>query len=127
MPFGGMMPPPNSAIATINGKDINNKAFYDILMQVAGMRVFQQVFDLSLVQSACINVGIPVSDSPPTADNKDGGKELTSRLNDELNQTIDTVVQDTSTKPATKPTEDDIKKAKLQLLDQHPAARRHGR
>jgi hypothetical protein len=119
IPSGGVMPAPNAAIATINGKDINNKAFYDILMQVAGMRVFQQVFDLSLVQSACMNVGIPVSNSPPTAANEKGGSELTDRLNDELNQTIDAlniqVVADP--KVTTKPSEDDIKKAKLQALD----------
>jgi hypothetical protein len=77
LPPGGATPDPNAAIATILGKDINNKAFYDILMQVAGMRVFQQVFDLTLVQNACMMSGVSLQ-----------GDEFTKRLTDEYNRTL---------------------------------------
>ena len=60
LPPGGAMPDKDAAIAEIDGRPINNKAFNDILMQVAGMRVFQQVFDLTLVQKACGMAGVPL-------------------------------------------------------------------
>lgn len=77
IPPGGVMPDPNAPIAVINGRPINNKAFNDILMQVGGMKVFQQVFDLTLVQGACVNVGLPLT-----------GDEFTKRLTDEYNRTL---------------------------------------
>lgn len=78
MPPAGTMPDPNAPIATINGIAINNKAFYDILMQVAGMRVFQRVFDLSLVQSTCQDSGIPLS-----------GPLFEKRLDDEISKSLE--------------------------------------
>ena len=60
MPAPGTMPAQSDEIATINGQKINSKAFYDILMQVAGMRVFQEVLDLTLAQKACIDAGVPL-------------------------------------------------------------------
>ena len=77
IPAGGAMPDPDKAIAVIDGRPINNKAFYDILMQEAGMKVFQQVFDLTLVQKACLNAGIALD-----------GKEFKDRLTDEYNRTL---------------------------------------
>jgi hypothetical protein len=77
MPAGGAMPPPDQAIAEIDGRPINNSAFNSILMQVAGMRVFQQVFDLTLVQKACGMAQIPLN-----------GKEFEDRLKDEYNRTL---------------------------------------
>jgi len=75
MPAPGAMPAPDQPIAIINGLPINNKAFNDILMQVAGMRVFQQVFDLSLVQKACLDSGVSLE-----------GTEFGKRLEDELDK-----------------------------------------
>jgi hypothetical protein len=63
---GPALPPPTSMpsldepIAVINGRPINNRVFYSIMMQVAGMRVFQQVLDLTLVQGACQDAGLPL-------------------------------------------------------------------
>jgi hypothetical protein len=45
-------------IAVVNGHEINNKKFDDLLMQVSGLRVFQEVLDLVLVQQACGAAGI---------------------------------------------------------------------
>lgn len=54
------LPSPDSPIAEIQGRQINRQRFNDILMKVAGMRVFQQVLDLVLVEQACQGVGIPL-------------------------------------------------------------------
>jgi hypothetical protein len=51
----------NKPIATINDRDINNKAFYDMLMQVAGYRVYEEVRDWVLIQQACTPAGIPTT------------------------------------------------------------------
>ncbi len=51
----------NKPIATINDRDINNKAFYDMLMQVAGYRVYEEVRDWVLIQQACTLAGIPTT------------------------------------------------------------------
>jgi hypothetical protein len=91
LPPAGAMPDPNQPIAIINGLPINNKAFNDILMQVAGMRVFQQVFDLSLIQKACLDAGIAIT-----------GDEFTKRLNDELDKTMTGLgIVSTTTQPMT--------------------------
>jgi len=85
------MPAPDAPIAIINGLPINNKAFNDILMQVAGMRVFQNVFDLSLVQKACLDSGIPIS-----------GDDFMKRRNDELDKTMTGLgIVGTTTQPMT--------------------------
>ena len=69
---------PNAPIAMINGKDINNKFFNDILMQVAGMRVFQEVFDLAIVQQACTVAGLSQDSA-----------EYKKLLEDELTRTLE--------------------------------------
>jgi hypothetical protein len=51
-------PAAEQPIAIVNGHEINNKKFDDLLMQVAGLRVFQEVLDLVLVQQACNQAGI---------------------------------------------------------------------
>lgn len=71
------MPAADKPIATINSKDINNARFYALLMEVAGMRVFQQVFELTLVQTACAQAGINLV-----------GPEFDARLREELDRTL---------------------------------------
>jgi len=77
-------PPPSGAapaaplpVASINGLEINNEAFTNILMNIAGMRAFQQVFDLTLVQQECRGV-IELQ-----------GTQFEARLKDEYNRTLD--------------------------------------
>jgi hypothetical protein len=72
------MPAADKPIATINGKDINNARFYSLMMEVAGMRVFQQVFELTLVQRACSDAGVPLS-----------GPDFENRMKDEFQRTLD--------------------------------------
>ncbi len=55
--FDGALGPGDLAI--INGRSVNRPPFDTILMQVAGMRVFQQVFDLILARNACAIMGVP--------------------------------------------------------------------
>jgi hypothetical protein len=105
MPPPGAMPAPDQPIAIINGMPINNKAFYDIMMQVAGMRVFQQVFDLSLVQKACLDSGV-------TLEGPDFGKLLEDEIDKEM-----TSMGIVST-PANKWTLDDRKRALAGILQQ---------
>jgi hypothetical protein len=69
---------PDAPIATINGRDVNNAAFDNLMLQVAGMRVFQQVFDLTLVQRACADAGIPTD-----------GPDFDARIKTELQRTLD--------------------------------------
>jgi hypothetical protein len=52
--------PGENAIAKINGREINNAAFYDLLIQVAGVRVFQEVIDLSIAQQIATTRGVPL-------------------------------------------------------------------
>jgi hypothetical protein len=85
------MPAADKPIATINGKDINNARFYALLMEVAGMRVFQQVFELTLVQRACSDAGIPLS-----------GDDFEKRMREELQRTLDGI-QGPGLKPEDKP------------------------
>jgi hypothetical protein len=65
-------------IATINGRPVNNRVFYSIMMQVAGVRVFRQIFDLTLVQGACADAGVPLS-----------GDDFGKRLDKELDKMMD--------------------------------------
>ena len=78
MPAGVTIPSLDEPIATINGKPINNRVFYAIMMNVSGVRVFQQVADLLLVQDACDNAGIPMS-----------GTDFNKRMTEELNRIMD--------------------------------------
>lgn len=62
------LPPGPTSIATINGRDINSQFFYGILMQIDGMRVFEKVRDLALVQNESMTNGIGIGDAnEPTA------------------------------------------------------------
>jgi hypothetical protein len=74
------LPSLETPIAKINGHDINNAAFYNLLIQVAGMRVFQQVIDLSLAQQACTGAGIPID-----------GPEFQKRVEAEFQRALDTM------------------------------------
>jgi hypothetical protein len=89
MPAGVTIPSLDEPIATINGKAVNNRVFYAIMMQVAGVRVFQQVADLTLVQDACDNAGIAMQ-----------GAAFQKRMDDELNRIMDGMgISSTATKP----------------------------
>jgi hypothetical protein len=83
---GPTLPPPTAIpslddpIAVINGRPVNNRIYYSIMMQVAGMRVFQQVLDLTLVQDACQNAGILMA-----------GKDFEDRLKVEAEKYMDQV------------------------------------
>jgi hypothetical protein len=78
---GPTLPPPTTIpslddpIAVINGRPVNNRVFYSIMMQVSGMRVFQQVLDLTLVQGACQDAGIQIE-----------GKDFENRLHEETDK-----------------------------------------
>jgi hypothetical protein len=94
---GPAMPPPTTIpsldepIAVINGRPINNRVFYSIMMQVAGMRVFQQVLDLTLVQGACQDAGLPLE-----------GKDFDERLRAEADKYMTQLgIVGTTTKPMT--------------------------
>ena len=65
-------------IAVVNGHEINNKKFNALLMQVAGLRVFQEVLDLVLVQQACTQAGIPLE-----------GEEFRKHVQEELDRTLE--------------------------------------
>ena len=81
---GPTLPPPTAIpslddpIAVINGRPVNNRVYYSIMMQVSGMRVFQQVLDLTLVQDACQNAGIQMA-----------GKDFDDRLHVEAEKYMD--------------------------------------
>jgi len=110
MPPAGAMPDPDKPIATINGKDINNKAFYDILMQVAGLRVFQQVYDLTLVNNACVLSGLPTQ-----------GPEFDKRLRDEYQKTLDSLnitFAKPDKLPGTRPAADETKDYENSIREQ---------
>ncbi len=53
--------PPDPVLATINGREVNREKFIELLMQVAGMRVFDQVLSLELAQRACFDAGITIT------------------------------------------------------------------
>lgn len=59
------LPPrdPNEPIAKINGVAIDNRKFNDLLMEVAGLRVFEEVRDWTLVQRACLDAGVNMDDA----------------------------------------------------------------
>jgi hypothetical protein len=66
------------SVAQVDGKDISAKAFNELLMEVAGVRVFRQVFDLVLVQNACTAAGIRVE-----------GAEFQKLVEEEKQRTLD--------------------------------------
>jgi hypothetical protein len=72
------IPSLDEPIATINGKPVNNRFLYSVMMQIAGPRVFEKVMDLVLVQDACDNAGIPLQ-----------GADYQKRMNDELDKIMD--------------------------------------
>jgi hypothetical protein len=74
----------NKPIATINDRDINNKAFYDMLMQVAGYRVYEEVRDWVLIQQACTLAGIPTND-----------ENFKKAMQAEVDRTIEGISQET--------------------------------
>jgi hypothetical protein len=105
-PGPATMPEADKPIAVINGREINNAAFYNLMMQIAGMRVFQQVFDLTLVQRACMDAGIPLD-----------GPDFEKRMKDELQRTLDEM---SASSPQLKDLKDDDK---LRVLNQLLAQR----
>ncbi len=54
-------PAADQPVAVINGHDIDNKKFNQLLMEVAGLRVFQDVLDWTIVQQACDQAGVVTS------------------------------------------------------------------
>jgi hypothetical protein len=71
---------PSAPVALINGNPVNPVFFHETLVQVAGMRVFQQVLDLSLVQNACRGAGLELS-----------GPTFQKRMDDEMQRTLDSL------------------------------------
>ena len=82
------LPPGPTSIATINGREINSQFYYGILMQIDGMRIFEKVRDLALVQNECITNGIGIGDAgEPTAVADDFKK----RFKDEFDRAWDSL------------------------------------
>ncbi len=52
-------PAADQPLASINGHEIDNKKFNELLMNVAGLRMFEEVLDWTLVEQACGQAGIP--------------------------------------------------------------------
>jgi hypothetical protein len=82
--------PTSNDIALIGGRPVNKDAFNAIIYQVAGMRVFQQVFDLTVVQQACVVSGIPMD-----------GKDYTDRVQAEIDRTLKSFTVTPGTAPTT--------------------------
>lgn len=61
---------PNPVLATINGEPINREEFLNILNAVAGMRLFEQVKDLVLVQQAVRSAGMEITPADISAEKK---------------------------------------------------------
>jgi hypothetical protein len=66
-PPAASQPAPDQPVAVINGHDIDNKKFNQLLMEVAGLRVFQDVLDWTIVQQACDQAGIETQGDKFTA------------------------------------------------------------
>lgn len=92
---GSTPPAPSNDIALIAGRPVNKDAFNAIIYQVAGMRVFQQVFDLTVVQQACLISGIPMD-----------GKDYTDRVQAEIDRTLKSFTITPSTAPSTMSADD---------------------
>ena len=60
-------PAAEQPVAVITGREINTRKFDDLLMQVAGLRVFQEVLDWTIVQQACDQAGIETQGDKFTA------------------------------------------------------------
>lgn len=58
---GAPAPDFSQPVAVINGRDINNEAYYGLLMQVSGYRVYEEVRDYILIQQACNAAGFATS------------------------------------------------------------------
>ena len=71
-------PAPPKPIAVINGHEIDNQRFNDLLMQVCGLRVFETVLNWTVVQQACNGAGIQT-------DNED----FTKLVNAEIQRVLD--------------------------------------
>jgi hypothetical protein len=109
---GPAIPPPpttapNPSLAFINGKEVNREAFNAILYQVAGMRVFQEVFDLTIVQQACVNAGIPMD-----------GAGYSKRIQDEIDNTLNSFALPAQATGAAAMSKEDEKKLRAQILGQ---------
>ncbi len=77
------------SVATINGnKEINAKFFYDTLMEIDGVRVFEKVRDLALVQTDCETNAIPVGGP---GENDAQKKDFQTRFMDEFNRAFDSL------------------------------------
>ncbi len=99
--------PPNPSLAFINGKEVNREAFDAIMIQVAGMRVFDQILNLTIVQQACINGGIPMS-----------GKEYSDRIQAEIDKTLDSFTLPAPAPGAAPLSKDEEKKQRTMILGQ---------
>ncbi|HVT79358.1 MAG TPA: hypothetical protein VHM90_01770, partial [Phycisphaerae bacterium] len=83
-------------IMKIGGKDISAAMFNSILYNVAGPRVFDEVFNLTVVQQMCINSGIPM-------DNASYGNRVQTEIDRTLMSLPLPETPATSTKPAMAP------------------------
>lgn len=75
--------PAAPAFAVVTGKDINRSAFNSALAQVSGLKVFQQVLDLTIVNQACVAVPLPMD-----------AKAIDDRVQKELDRTLATMPPD---------------------------------
>ncbi|MGN6370673.1 MAG: peptidyl-prolyl cis-trans isomerase [Phycisphaerae bacterium] len=66
-------PAPQKPIAVINGHEIDNQKFNELLMQVCGLRVFETVLNWTIVQQACNQAGIQT-------DNQDFAKLVNAEI-----------------------------------------------
>lgn len=85
-PAAASMPEPDFSkpVAVINDREINNKAFYQMLMQVSGLRVYEEVRDWVLIQQACAGAGIPTS-----------GESFQKAVQAEIDRTLEGISQQT--------------------------------
>jgi hypothetical protein len=77
--LGGAAP----AFAVVTGKDINRGAFNSALAQVAGLKLFQQVLDLTIVNQASVTAALPMD-----------AKAIDERVQKELDRTLATMPPD---------------------------------
>ncbi|HVS69988.1 MAG TPA: peptidylprolyl isomerase [Phycisphaerae bacterium] len=72
-------------IAVINGREINNEAYYGLLLQVSGYRVYEEVRDYILIQQACAQAGFQTS-----------GPDFEKRVQAEYDRALENLSKQTS-------------------------------
>ncbi len=83
-PGSALEPDFTKPVAVINDREINNKAYYEMLLQVSGLRVYEEIRDWVLIQQACSGAGIPTS-----------GETFQKAVQAEIDRTLDGISQQT--------------------------------